>query len=158
MRSLDFSRITDNLFVGRTPYGKDYEVLKGLGVNLVINMRAEWPSGFISRQRLVQEVWVPSVDNRFVPFNQERLVLAARQAVQEIHNGGKVYVYCRKGRHRSVVMAACILILLGQSTRVLSKLISKQRPIADLHAVQVATAIALFDKVHGKKGQLHSGS
>lgn len=30
-QQLDYSKITDNLFVGRTPYGKDYKDLNDLG-------------------------------------------------------------------------------------------------------------------------------
>ena len=36
---MNFSQITDDLFIGTTPRRKDYDVLRGLGVRLVINMR-----------------------------------------------------------------------------------------------------------------------
>ena len=39
--AMDFSRITDDLFIGTTPSTKDYDLLHDLGVQLVINMRWE---------------------------------------------------------------------------------------------------------------------
>ena len=36
---MDFSKITDDLFIGTTPFVRDYNHLRELGVRLVINMR-----------------------------------------------------------------------------------------------------------------------
>ena len=38
---MDFSKITEELFIGRTPKPQDYALLRELGVRLVINMRME---------------------------------------------------------------------------------------------------------------------
>jgi protein tyrosine phosphatase (PTP) superfamily phosphohydrolase (DUF442 family) len=38
---MDFSAITDDLFIGTTPSVSDYDHLRELGVQLVINMRIE---------------------------------------------------------------------------------------------------------------------
>ena len=41
---MDFSKITEDLFIGMTPYATDYDHLRALGVRLVINMRfTRWP-------------------------------------------------------------------------------------------------------------------
>ena len=39
---MNFSPITDDLFIGRTPSTVDYNHLRELGVKLVINMRVEY--------------------------------------------------------------------------------------------------------------------
>jgi protein-tyrosine phosphatase len=144
MRKLDYSKITDSLYVGKTPRGKDYAALKDLGITLVINMRVEWPSPIVSRQKQLPELWLPLIDTRFTPYSQKRLLSGAQAAVEAIEKGGKVYVYCRMGRHRSVAMAAAILIRQGHSPTSLAKLINQQRPVADLQASQVRRAIAGF--------------
>ena len=41
---MDYSRITEDLFIGTTPTIADYEHLRELGVRLVINMRWEFHS------------------------------------------------------------------------------------------------------------------
>ncbi len=150
-RKLDYSAVTDNLLVGKTPYGKDYKILKDMGINLVINMRAEWPMKLVSKQKLVQEVWLPSIDSRYFPLNQKRFLEIATKAKMVIEDGGKVYVYCRKGRHRSIVMVAAILTLQGHNVDSLQKFIAEKRPVSDMRAIQVASAITIFDKSQGLK-------
>lgn len=144
-RRLDYSEITHGLIVGKTPYGKDYQTLQDIGVDLAINMRVEWPIKLLSRQQLIQEVWLPSVDSRYFPINQKRLLKVATKAKEIIDDGGKVYVYCREGRHRSVVMATVILIMQGYSQDSIRKLISIKRPISDMRAIKVASTIATYE-------------
>ena len=38
---MNFSPITDDLFIGTTPSAEDYNQLRNLGVRLMINMRVE---------------------------------------------------------------------------------------------------------------------
>ena len=40
---MNYSRITDSLYIGTTPKGEDYATLHELGVELVINMRIATP-------------------------------------------------------------------------------------------------------------------
>ena len=148
MRKLDYSELTSNLLIGRTPHRKDYALLQEIGITLVINMRAEWPSTVLSRNKTIAEIWMPSVDNPLIPFNQEKLYTVAKTAVEEIDSGGRVYVYCRKGRHRIVVMVSAILLLQGLSLGETSKLITSKRRIADLEARQVRIAIRKFEQSH----------
>lgn len=151
MRRLDMSKITNDLYVGRTPYGSEYKKLKDLGVDLVINMRAEWPTPLIARQKLIQDVWVPSLDLPIGFVDQSRLKANAKRAKDVIDNGGKVYVFCRKGRHRSVAMASAILLSQGYTLDQIKKLFAKQRPVADLKRYQVNKAVSQFAKTHSKK-------
>ena len=36
---MNFSQITDDLFIGTTPLASDYDGLRQLGIRLIINMR-----------------------------------------------------------------------------------------------------------------------
>jgi protein tyrosine phosphatase (PTP) superfamily phosphohydrolase (DUF442 family) len=49
---MDFSAITDDLFIGTTPSVSDYDHLRELGVRLAINMRVEKIIPFIFSQRI----------------------------------------------------------------------------------------------------------
>jgi len=141
MRKLDYSKVNANLFVGKTPHGQDYAHLKRLGVKLVINMRVEWPKNLTHTSTLIKEVWVPSIDSRYVPINKAKLLATAQHAASVIRDNGKVYVFCRRGRHRSVVMAATIMLILGASKKDVLTTLKDKRPVFDPRAVDVATTI-----------------
>jgi protein-tyrosine phosphatase len=144
-KTLDMSPITDWLYVGRTPRRRDYRDLQDKGITMVINMRAERPFWPKKQPGLIQDVWVPSLDAPLCFVDQRRLLATAKRAQQVIQNGGKVYVFCRRGRHRSVAMAAAILMLQGYKHDDLTALFAKKRPVADLTAYQVRRALKRFE-------------
>lgn len=141
MRKLDYSQITDQLYVGRTPWKPDYKMLKDMGVTLVVNLRIEWPSRLVRRQKAIPELWVPSIDPRFIPLKNEKILKGAQIAAAEIKKGGKVYVYCRLGRHRSATMAAVILLLGGASDKDLLQKMQQKRPVIDPRAIDWAKKV-----------------
>ncbi len=150
MKPLDKSQITDSLYVGRTPRKGDYQALHDLGITLLVNMRAEWPSPLVARQKLIQDVWVPSLDLPIGFVSQKRLLATAQLAKKVIDAGGKVYVFCHKGRHRSVAMASAILMLQGYSLDEVHSLFAMQRPVADLERYQVRRSVRRFSNNQSK--------
>lgn len=146
MKKLDMSQITDWLYVGRTPRYSDYPSLHDKGIDLVINMRIEWPLSLIRPHKLISTKWVPSMDAPIGFVGQKRLLATALQAQAVIRNGGKVYVFCRRGRHRSVAMASAILMLQGYKRDELVALFAKQRAVADLQVYQVRRALDRFNQ------------
>lgn len=104
-------------------------------------MRAERLPVF-RKSTLIPELWLPLVDTPLTPYSLQRLEQGAKAAQAAINNGGKVYVYCHRGRHRSVTMAIAILLLQGISLEKASLLLTAKRPIADLRASQVRHALA----------------
>jgi len=62
-----------------------------------------------------------------------------------IQDGESVLIYCRQGRHRSVAMAACILIGMGYSADPAMELISSKREIADPYAWHIQRQIRRFE-------------
>ncbi|HLO17952.1 MAG TPA: dual specificity protein phosphatase [Anaerolineales bacterium] len=140
----EFSSITDDLFIGNTPLARDYDGLRELGVQLVINMRltrGPYPDLHHTPIRLL---WLRTIDSPFFPIPIPKLVIGARAALETILLGGKVYVHCAAGRHRGVTMGSCILIAQGYDPEDAMKLIMKRRPIADPYAFHIRPRILKF--------------
>ena len=141
---MNFSLITENLIVGTSPGRRDFDVLRELGVSLVINMR--WMPG---PRPPIQEpglryLWYRTFDSPFLPIPLRALIQGVQEALDEIKAGGKVYTHCQAGRHRSVAMAAAILIAQGLEPEGAMKLIKERRPIADPQAFHIRRQIMLF--------------
>jgi len=144
---MDISRITDDLLVGRTPGSADFEHLYGMGVRLVINMRF-WPGSRPKPTKpKLQYLRLRTFDSPLAPIPVAALIRGARAALRVIQEGGQVYTHCSRGRHRSVAMAAAILIAQGHSAEEAMALIKKNRPDADPGAAHIQSRILEFEQV-----------
>ena len=141
---MDFSRITDDLFIGDTPSAIDYDFLRDLGVQLVINMRIEKRPVSDRHTPPLRFLWLPTFDNPGLVIPISFLIRGVQAALATIHDGGKVYVHCQKGRHRGVAMGASILIALGYDPDQAMQLIKVQRPIADPDVFYIRNRILRF--------------
>ncbi len=141
---MDFSQITDNLYIGTTPNGRDYDILRSLGVRLVIDMR--FLRGPFPRRRKppINYLWLRTIDNPLLPIPILKLVRGAHAALEAMRLGGKVYAHCAYGRHRSVAMGAAILIAQGHSPEAAMSLIKQRRPRADPDAFYIRRRILLL--------------
>mgnify|MGYP005819485357 CR=1 FL=1 len=141
---MNMSSITEELLVGTSPTRRDFETLRELGVRLVINMR--WTPG--PRPRAgdphMRYIWLHTFDNPLLPIPLHSLMRGVREALEEIRAGGKVYAHCAQGRHRSVAMAAAILIAQGADPREAMRLIKERRPEADPGVFYIRRRIELF--------------
>ena len=140
----EFSNITDDLFIGITPLARDYDGLRELGVQLVINMRltrGPYPDLHHTPIRLL---WLRTFDSPLFPIPIPKLVTGARAALETILLGGKVYVHCAAGRHRGVTMGSCILIAQGYKPQAAMNLISERRPVADPDIYYIHSRILEF--------------
>jgi hypothetical protein len=140
----EFSSITDDLFIGITPWAKDYDGLRELGVQLVINMRfirGPFPDPHHTPIRLL---WLRTIDSPFFPIPIPKLITGARAALETIRLGGKVYVHCAGGRHRGVTMGSCVLIAQGYEPEDAMKLIKERRTVADPYAYYIRPRILQF--------------
>ena len=141
---MNFSQITDCLFVGDTPRLEDYDLLRELGVRLVINMRLEKRPIIDLHNPPLDFLWLPTVDTPGLVIPIRFLIRGVRAALETIQKGGKVYAHCQKGRHRGVAMGASILIALGYDPDEAIELIKAQRPIADPDAFYIRSRILRF--------------
>ncbi len=141
---MNFSKITEDLFIGTTPNVDDYPRLHDLGVRLVINMRIEKrPIKNLSGVPL-EFLWLPTIDSPLFPIPVRLLLRGARAALGSIREGGKVYSHCAGGVHRGVAMGASILIAQGYSPHDAIKLIKARRPFADPGAFYIRSQILRF--------------
>ncbi|HEX7621296.1 MAG TPA: dual specificity protein phosphatase [Anaerolineales bacterium] len=141
---MDFSKITDNLFIGDTPRPDEYDFLRDLGVRLVINMRFDWRPPKDRHQPPLDFLWLRTFDNPVMPIPIHSLKRGVEAALKTIAEGGKVYTHCARGRHRGVAMGAAILIALGYDPDEAIELIKVQRPIADPDAFYIRRRILRF--------------
>lgn len=148
---MDYSPITSDLFIGRTPTISDYDHLRSLGVQLVINMRLEHKSQPDRGTPPVRILWLPTFDHPFFPIPIRYLNRGAWAALETIRNGGKVYVHCSAGRHRGVAMGAAVLIAQGYTPQDAMHLISSKRPSADPQAFYIRPRIIKFARQWAQK-------
>ncbi len=141
---MNYSKITEDLYLGTMPNGIVYEDLRKLGVGLVINMRF-WlgrrpPKG----EPAIEYLRLRTVDTPLLPMPIEALRRGAEAALKAMENGAKVYVHCAKGRHRGAAMAAAILIAQGMPAEEAIGLIQARRKQADPGAGYIKRRIMLF--------------
>ena len=142
--AMDFSRITEDLFIGTTPSTGEYGLLHDLGVRLVINMRWEHRLRPDTHAEPLSLLWLRTIDSPFFPIPMRALQSGAQTALKTIRAGGKVYAHCAGGRHRGVAMGAAILIAQGHRPREAMDLIKTKRPIADPDAFYIRSRIFRF--------------
>jgi len=141
---MNFSKITDDLFVGNMPSRNDYDRLRDLGVRLIINMRFTAPPKVDLHQQPISTLWLRSIDSPFFPISIQKLIQGTQVALETIRNGGRVYSHCAYGRHRSVAMGACILIAQGYDPQAAMQLIKDRRTVADPFAYYIRPRILKF--------------
>lgn len=141
---MNFSLITDNLFIGTTPSTEDYNHLRDLGVQLVINMRFWLRPKPDLHHMPIQTMWLRSLDSPFFPISIRKLTDGAHAAMNVIREGGKVYTHCAYGRHRGVAMGACVLVAQGYDPQAAMELIAQRRSVADPFAYHIRPRILKF--------------
>lgn len=140
----EFSSITDDLFIGITPLARDYDGLRELGIQLIINMRLFHGPFPDTHHTPIRLLWLRTMDSPLFPIPIPKLVTGSRAALETIRMGGKVYVHCAGGRHRGVTMGACVLIAQGYDPEAAMKLIAERRIVADPYAFYIRPRILKF--------------
>jgi protein-tyrosine phosphatase len=141
---MDFSQITDSLFIGTTPLPNDYEILRKLDVGLVINMRVERRPYADPHSSPIPALWLPTCDSPLFPIPLRKLHRGVAAALATFDKGQKVYAHCAAGVHRSVALGASILIARGYSVDEAIQLIKERRKVADPHAWYIFRRIEHF--------------
>lgn len=143
---MNFSHITDDVFIGTTPSIKDYNGLRDLGIRLIINMRVEYRPRKDPHPTPLELLWLPTFDSPLLPIPIKSLISGANAALRVIQNGGRVFAHCAYGVHRGVAMGACILIAQGMSPFAAMELIKAKRPQANPDAFYIRPRILKFAK------------
>jgi protein-tyrosine phosphatase len=143
---MDITPITDYLYVGGQPAHTDCDALCGLNVGLVINMRGESKPHAAFGAPPLNVLWLRTYDFFLTPITMATLLKGVEAAAPYIAQGQKVLVHCRHGRHRSVAMAAAIMIAQGHSAAEAMARLSAQRPAADPHIWYIRRQIEQFER------------
>lgn len=150
---MDFSKITDDLFIGKTPQSQDYPLLRSLGVRLVINMRFERRPYPDFHEEPITSLWLPTIDSPLIPIPIRALRKGVLHAIKIIEAGDKVYVHCAQGSHRGVAMGAAILIAQGYPSEEAMTLIEQKRPEADPRVWYIRRRILKFERAWDHQGE-----
>jgi protein tyrosine phosphatase (PTP) superfamily phosphohydrolase (DUF442 family) len=142
---MDYSKITDYLIVAASPKAKDAKVIAELGVRLIISMVAHRRPAAEFNKPPLTALWLRTVDFFLLPIPVNALDRGVQTALPVIESGHKVMVFCQAGRHRSVAMAAAILIGMGYTADDAMALIARRRAQADPYAGHIERQIRKFE-------------
>ena len=142
--SPDISQITDYLFISVWPEARHAEEIVALGIDLVLSMHWMPPQRAL-RALPLTVLWLPR--SSFPPPGWCRTVLGPglRAALSVIEHGGKVLCHCKAGVHRSVAMAACVLVGMGYTAEAAMATIKAGRSVADPDAAYIRRRILRFE-------------
>jgi hypothetical protein len=141
----DVSEITDQLYIASRVHARHVEHVRDLGIDLILSTIWLAPTRALRRDPF-RSMWLPMIDFPLFPLPLWVLRRGATAAVLVMAAGGQVLIYCRAGRHRSVAMAACILIARGMTADEAMDLIVAHRAVADPHAPHIERRIRAFEK------------
>lgn len=141
---MDISRITDTLYVSSKLRAGHMKELPARNIRLAISTIAGQPPPDFSRH-ICRILWLQTCDSILIPIPMNELMMGVQTALPVIQGGQSVLVYCAKGRHRSVVMAAAILIAMGHTACEAMQLLRVQRMAADPQAWHIARRIHKFE-------------
>lgn len=141
--SPDISEITDYLYISVWPEARHANEIVALGINLVLSMHWLPPQRALRRLPL-KVLWLPTIDTPVTPMPMSLLFRGTEAAVSVIEHGGKVLCHCKAGVHRSVAMAACVLIGMGYTDEVAVSTVKSGRRVADPDATYIRRRILRF--------------
>lgn len=148
---MDISQITDYLYVGGQPKAVDAPRLEALGVRLIISLRALRNPTQKFAAPTVDVLWLRTVDSPVTPIPTRTFARGVEAALDVIRQGGRVFVHCKHGRHRSVAMAACILIAMGDTAEAAMQRLRHGRKRADPHIWYIRQQIERFERYWRKQ-------
>ena len=143
---MDISKITDQLYIAAHPKAEDVNAIREMNVRLILNMIFIRPAD-VYRNPPFRMLTLRTFDSIFLPIPIGKLVRGVKAALPVIEGGESILVYCREGRHRSVAMAAAVLIGIGNSADEAMQLISLKRSKADPYAWHIQRRIRKFEEV-----------
>ena len=148
---MDISKVTDYLYVSSMIGKKDVNELKSLNFNLIISMISEIPPDEIYTLPPFKTLWIKTYDAFFIPISVKKLLVGVEAALPIIQNKGKVLVFCREGKHRSIAMAAAILISMGHTSKQAVNLLTAARKAADPGMFYIWMRIKAFERYWHKR-------
>ena len=144
---LDYSRVTDSLYVGPQHRINGRRVLLQAGITHTVSMRSEFDDAAhgltLDDAPHDRYCYLPTVDDE--PISAAHIARGIEFIHGAIDGGGKVYIHCSAGVGRAPSMAAAYLISTGYGMNDALELIRRARPFIRLTAKQL-DALRLFEK------------
>ena len=143
---MDISQITEQLYIAAHPQAEAADAIRDMKVRLILNMIFFRPAE-VYRHPPFRMLTLRTFDSIFLPIPIGKLVRGVEAALPVLENGESVLVYCREGRHRSVAMAASVLVAQGQTADEAMQLITAKRAKADPYAWHIQRRIRKFEEI-----------
>ena len=147
----DISIVTDYLYVGSKVGKEQADELKLLNFNLIISMIGQMAPDKIYTLPPFKTLWIKTYDTFFITISIKKLLIGVEAALPIIQNKGKVLVFCMQGKHRSIAMAAAILISMGNTSEEAVNLLTTSRKVADPRRWYIRSRITAFEKYWQKR-------
>jgi len=150
---MDASQITDYLYISRRVYDWDVPTLQEMDIRLAISMIAHLRPPKALRESSVDVLHFRTFDFPLLPIPVKTLIRGVESSLPVIQDGHKVLVFCEAGRHRSVAMAACILVGMGYPADEAMNLIVEKRRVADPYAGHIQRQIRKFESYWNQRSK-----
>lgn len=140
---LEYSRVTDSLYVGPQYREGGKRTLLQAGITHVVNMRSEFDDKArgltLTDDDSVGYCYLPTTDDE--PISPDHISKGIAFIDRAIKEDGKVYIHCSAGVGRAPSMAAAYLISKGYGVEDAFALINKARPFirptpSQIHALR----------------------
>ena len=152
-KSLNLSRISDQLVVGGSVPTWAYPRLKALGVTAVIDLREEAKDDEAALAKLgIELLYLPATDR--YAASQDQLRQGVEWAVERIERGGQVYAHCKHGVGRGPLMGLAILVARGETSSSALRLLRSKRWQAAPNDRQLAALLEFETAWRGRRGPL----
>ncbi len=142
---MDISQITENLYIASRIEGVHLEDVLELDPGLIISMILQLRPPKALSEAGLEVLWLRTIDFPLIPIPLRTLGRGVEAALPVIQARGRVLVFCKAGRHRSVAMASCILIGLGHTADEAMRLTSSRREVADPYAWHIQRQVRRFE-------------
>ena len=152
-KSLNLSRITDQLVVGGRVPPWAYPRLKAMGVTAVIDLREEAKDDEAALAKLgIELLYLPATDR--YAASQDQLRRGVEWAMERIERGGQVYAHCKHGVGRGPLMGLAILVAQGETSSSALRLLRSRRWQAAPNDRQLAALLEFETAWRGRRTPL----
>jgi protein tyrosine phosphatase (PTP) superfamily phosphohydrolase (DUF442 family) len=155
-RSLNLSRITDQLVVGGGIPTWAYPRLKAMGITAVIDLREEAKDDEAALANLgIELLYLPATDR--YAASQDQMRRGVEWALERIERGGQVYAHCKHGVGRGPLMGLAILVAKGETSSSALRLLRSKRWQAAPNDRQLAALLEFETAWRGRRASLDPG-
>lgn len=127
----NFTRITDQLWVGEAPNKHRIEEFAKIGISAFIDLRSEDCDDQVFLNHLGIDFLHVDIDDTYPP-TMDQLMEILQFADPILDAGRNILVHCQNGYGRSPLIVAAILIHRGMSTEEALKLLYQRHPLTTL--------------------------